>query len=515
MGLHKLTAGDGYTYLLRQVAVADGTDLGRASLTDYYSSKGETPGRWMGSGLTALGQPVSRDPDSPLVADLWGVPEGSEVTEEQMKALFGEGLHPNATRITEHLTGIGVWVDGAHAAAKLGRPFRLGANENEFTRRLRGAYGQYNDTLGRATNTPLDPEVRAEIRTTVAAEMFTERYGRSPADDRELTGFIARLSRLDTTAVAGYDLTFTPVKSVSALWALAPLEVAKTIEDCHHQAVTDTLAFLESEACFSRMGTNGVAQVDTTGFIAAAFDHRDSRAGDPNLHTHVAVSNKVCAIGPDGIPRWLALDGQPLYKAKVSASELYNTLCEATLIAALGVSFANDTPAPGKRPVREIVGMSEELIDLWSSRRAAIEHRVGQLAKDFQSVHAREPSAVEMLALSQQATLETRQAKHEPRSLAEQRHVWRSEAIGTQGSRSDLARCRTRTGHGHRRLGRRAGRRRHRHRLRIAVDVADQPCPRRGVQGAALHRLPRHATAGGAHHRRRVGHAQHRVDEHR
>ena len=144
MGLHKLTAGDGYTYLLRQVAVADGTDLGRASLSDYYSSKGETPGRWVGSGLTALGRPVSRDPDDPLVEQLWGVPDGSEVTEEQMKALFGEGLHPNATKITEHLTGIGLWVDGAHAAAKLGRPFRLGANENDFTRRLRGAYGQYN-----------------------------------------------------------------------------------------------------------------------------------------------------------------------------------------------------------------------------------------------------------------------------------------------------------------------------------------------------------------------------------
>jgi conjugative relaxase-like TrwC/TraI family protein len=438
MGLHKLTAGDGYTYLLRQVAVADGTDLGRASLTDYYSSKGETPGRWVGSGLTALGRPVSRDPDDPLVEQLWGVPDGSEVTEEQMKALFGEGLHPNATKITEHLTGIGLWVDGAHAAATLGRPFRLGANENDFTRRLRGAYGQYNDTIGRAMNAPLNPEVRAEIRTTVAAEMFTERYNRPAADDRELTGFVARLSRLDTTAVAGYDLTFTPVKSVSALWAVAPLDVAKTIEECHHKAVADTLAFLQSQACFTRMGTNGVAQVDAGGFIAAAFDHRDSRAGDPNLHTHVAVSNKVCAIGPDGIPRWLALDGQPLYKAKVSASELYNTLCEANLIAELGVGFAGDDPGPGKRPVREIVGMSAELIEVWSSRRAAIEHRVGQLAKDFQSIHGREPSAVEMLALSQQATLETRQAKHEPRSLAEQRHVWRTEAVAALGSHREL-----------------------------------------------------------------------------
>ena len=53
MGLHKLTAGDGYLYLIRQVAAGDATDRGRPSLADYYSSKGETPGRWMGRGLPA------------------------------------------------------------------------------------------------------------------------------------------------------------------------------------------------------------------------------------------------------------------------------------------------------------------------------------------------------------------------------------------------------------------------------------------------------------------------------
>ena len=105
------------------------------------------------------------------------------------------------------------------------------------------------------------------------------------------------------------------------------------------------------------MGADGVAQVDTTGLIAAAFDHRDSRAGDPNLHTHVAVSNKVHAIAADGIPRWLALDGTPLHRAAVAASELYNTRLEAHLIATLGVRFA-DAPTPArKRPVREIDGI--------------------------------------------------------------------------------------------------------------------------------------------------------------
>ena len=55
MTVHKLTAGDGYQYLIRQVAALDDTHRGKGALGDYYSSKGETPGRWGGSGLAALG----------------------------------------------------------------------------------------------------------------------------------------------------------------------------------------------------------------------------------------------------------------------------------------------------------------------------------------------------------------------------------------------------------------------------------------------------------------------------
>jgi conjugative relaxase-like TrwC/TraI family protein len=448
MGLHKLTAGDGYLYLIRQVAAADGTDRGRASLADYYTDKGEAPGRWIGRGLAALARPPSRDPDDPLTRQLFEVPHGSQVSEEQMKALFGEGLHPNADRITQHLTGFGVSQSGALAAARLGRPFRINNAQNAFTRRLRIAYADYNIAHNEDPQASLAPDVRARIRTTVAHEMFAEHYDRDPADDRELSGFIARHSRLATTAVAGYDLTFTPVKSVSALWAIAPRDVAQTVEACHHKAVTDALAFLEDHAAFSRMGADGVEQVNTTGLIAAAFDHRDSRAGDPNLHTHVAVSNKVQALGADGIPRWLALDGTPLHRAAVAASELYNTRLEAHLIANLNVRFTATSHDPNKRPVREIDGFPQQLIERWSSRRSAIEHRVGQLAKTFQTEHGREPTVVEMLALSQQATLETRQAKHEPRSLADQRQTWRTEAVETLGGHRQLARLITDiTGH--------------------------------------------------------------------
>lgn len=438
MGLHKLTAGDGYMYLIRQVAASDATERGRPSLGEYYSAKGESPGTWMGRGLAALGQPVGRDAGDPLIAQLWAVPQGSQVSEDQMKALFGEGLHPNADRITRHLSGFGLAQSGAIAAARLGRPFAISTKENPFLTRLRQAYRDYNLTVDSDEHASIAADARARIRTALAREMFTETYARPPADDRELSGFIARHSRASTTAVAGYDLTFTPVKSVSALWAIAPTPIARAIEECHHQAVAETLQFVEEHAAFSRMGARGVAQVNTTGLIAAAFDHRDSRAGDPNLHTHVAVSNKVQAIGADGIPRWLALDGTPLHHAAVAASEFYNTRIEALAIAKLGVAFAETDAKPGKRPVREIIGIPAELIEKYSSRSAAIDHRVGQLAKQFQLDHRREPTVIEMLALSQQATLETRQAKHEPRSLGEQRHAWRVAAVEVLGSQRAL-----------------------------------------------------------------------------
>ena len=55
------------------------------------------------------------------------------------------------------------------------------------------------------------------------------------------------------------------------------------------------------------------------------------------------------------------------------------------------------------------------------------------MAKAFQNEHGREPTLAESLALSQQATLETRAAKHEPRSLGEQRQTWRTQAVEILG----------------------------------------------------------------------------------
>src|SRR5437870_9671169 len=94
-------------------------------------------------------------------------------------------------------------------------------------------------------------------------------------------------------SVAGFDLTFSAQKSVSALWALSDFETQTEIVKAHHEAVADCLALLEAEVAATRIGTRGVAQVDVLGVIAVAFDHWDSRAGDPQLHTHLVIANRV------------------------------------------------------------------------------------------------------------------------------------------------------------------------------------------------------------------------------
>src|SRR5207342_3859104 len=190
-------------------------------------------------------------------------------------------------------------------------------------------------------------------------------------------------------------------------------------------AVQDALAFIEKHALFTRTGPQGIRQVNVRGLVATAFTHRDSRAGDPDLHTHVAVANKVQTL--DG--RWLSIDARALFKANVAASETYNTALEQHLRDNLGVRFAERPGAdPAKRPIREIIGVDRRLNQRWSTRRAQIEARRGELAIQFQHDHGRPPTPVEALHLAQQATLETRDAKHEPRSLAKQRATWHDEA---------------------------------------------------------------------------------------
>ena len=95
MGLHKLTAGSGYDYLTRQVAALDVTEKGHVGLAAYYAERGESPGVWVGSGMDGIA----------------GLDAGDAVTSEQMRNLFGHGLHPLADAGAQHVDGATITLD--------------------------------------------------------------------------------------------------------------------------------------------------------------------------------------------------------------------------------------------------------------------------------------------------------------------------------------------------------------------------------------------------------------------
>ena len=154
--------------------------------------------------------------------------------------------------------------------------------------------------LGRAA---AELELEGRIEPGQLGAMLT---GRNPVDG-EPFGLKSAPGR---EPVPGFDLTFSAPKSVSLTWALGGHPVSGQVKEAHHAAVAEALSYMEHHACWARRGKGGAVFVPGNGFLAAAYVHRSSRAGDPQLHTHVLVANAT--KGPDG--RWSRLYHPAIYE---------------------------------------------------------------------------------------------------------------------------------------------------------------------------------------------------------
>jgi len=110
-------------------------------------------------------------------------------------------------------------------------------------------------------------------------------------------------------SVAGFDVTFSAPKSVSVLFGIGDTRIQSAIRDAHEQAVIAAFGYFEGALSVTRRGAGGHTRIAGSGLTAAAFLHRTSRAGDPQLHTHVLVANLI--QGSDG--QWSAVDGRLVY----------------------------------------------------------------------------------------------------------------------------------------------------------------------------------------------------------
>ncbi len=303
--------------------------------------------------------------------------DGELVTESQLRHLLGRGEHPT--------TG-----------AQLGRAYFAFKSLRE---RVNIRTARLSDGLN------------AEQREAAVARIVTEEK-----------------TRKRPRTVAGYDFTFSAPKSVSVLWAVADGGTQALIARAHHQAIRDVIELIERDVAATRVGTNGVAQMDVRGVIATAFDHFDSRAGDPQLHSHVVLANRVQAA--DG--KWRTLDGRPLHAAVVALSEHYNAVLADHLTRVLGVEWEARERGRDRNPAWEISGVNDGLIDEFSSRAAAIEKEKERLIEEYVARHGKHPSETTIIRLRQQATLATRPEK-QMRSLADLTAEWRDRASRVLG----------------------------------------------------------------------------------
>ena len=135
-------------------------------------------------------------------------------------------------------------------------------------------------------------------------------------------------------AVPAFDVVLRPTKSVSILYGLGDPATGRAVLAAHHAGLAEAVGYLD-EHLGARRGHGGVQHVSGQGLLAVGFDHRTSREGDPLLHTHLVIANRV--QGPDG--RWTALDGRDLYRHRLAADAIYRATYQRELVRTLGVEW--------------------------------------------------------------------------------------------------------------------------------------------------------------------------------
>jgi conjugative relaxase-like TrwC/TraI family protein len=174
-------------------------------------------------------------------------------------------------------------------------------------------------------------------------------------------------------AMPAFDVVLRPTKSVSILYGLGDAAIGRAVLAAHHAGLAEAVAYLD-EHLGARRGHGGYEHVSGQGLLAVGFDHRTSREGDPLLHTHLVIANRV--QGPDG--RWTAVDGRDLYRHRLAADAIYRATYQRELVRTLGVEWtAADTHGN-----RELQGMPEALIRGFCKRTGQIDLALDRLEAD-------------------------------------------------------------------------------------------------------------------------------------
>ncbi len=417
-----LKPGSDPTYPRRQIGAASPGEAAKG--LDYYLSParggGEPPGAWPGGGLGAL-----------------GLAEGQLVDLDMFEKLFGEhvDLRDPAGR------------------ARLGRAPQAFGWRAICAKMLAAEPATSKETLKERAKAHArrHPSWEAMYADLLRAEPHA-----TPARQAELKTLAQANTR---QARPFWEYAYSVSKSISLLYGgyLAAAEQARSAGDdiragqMERNAATvwrailagnaAALGYLQREAGIIRPGHHGGSGAETrseTGrfedaqnWIIGVFRHHISRAGDPQLHIHKLIVNKV--QGADG--KWLKLDSRTLYRHRRAATEVGNAEMEAILTSELGVAWVPRADGHG----REIGGISQDLMDAFSSRtREQIDPLARKIAAEREAETGRAPTAWQMSRIRQDAALRTRPAKaKQPLDIPTRLKQW--EATARAADLGDLA----------------------------------------------------------------------------
>jgi conjugative relaxase-like TrwC/TraI family protein len=317
---------------------------------EYFSGRGESPGRFVGSAAAAAGLDGIASP-------------------EQVRAMF-EGLDP---------------ATGEQRCAPLPRAdprSKLAAGPLLEALKVRAAEQGVEELETLAGSKALQGDVRSveaagrlggvrRIKVETVERLCRKVLGTDPG---ELYGegferaWQHRGKRVNAR-VQAFDHCFSSPKSVSLLAAGGDPQTRRLLAEGRAEALQVSIQYLERHGIGVRRDHNGTDRYQAAGgLVAVAFEHRMSRSGDPQYHTHVLVQN--AAQGPDG--RWTALDSDRLYAQLMAADHLYLAAERAALTQRLGVRWG---PVDERSGAAEIIGLDDRtLIERFSKRSEQIDH---------------------------------------------------------------------------------------------------------------------------------------------
>jgi len=218
----------------------------------------------------------------------------------------------------------------------------------------------------------------------------------------------------------GRDVTLSAPKSVSLVGLVGG---DARVVDAHDRAVAATLAWIERNAAETRLKDPATGRMVREGgqkMVAATFRHDTSRNLDPQLHTHAVIANMV--QGEDG--KWRSMANEKLYESKMLIGAIYRSEL-ARGLSRLGYNIEK-THADGRF---EIAGVSREVIDAFSTRRAEIEAGMAERGMGAPSENPR---------LAERAALMSRAAKRDI-DRDELAGVWQRQAADLGFDAASLA----------------------------------------------------------------------------